>query len=57
MWGNDPQLDQAAVDAGEKPVESWINPRADELRKELGGMRPSWGYNGRLNGPADNFIR
>lgn len=57
MWGNDPQLDQAAVDRGEKPVESWINPDAETLRKELNGMRPSWGYNGRLNGPADNFIR
>ncbi|KAG8897397.1 hypothetical protein FRC01_011354, partial [Tulasnella sp. 417] len=56
MWGNDPQLDQAAVDAGEKPIESWINPEAEELRLGLGGMRPSWGYNGRLNGPADNFI-
>ncbi|KAG9000803.1 hypothetical protein FRB90_011740 [Tulasnella sp. 427] len=55
-WGNDPQLDQAAVDAGEKPVESWINPIAEDIRKQFGGRRPSWGYNGRLNGPADNFI-
>lgn len=56
MWGDDPDLDQAAFDAGQEPVESWINPRAEELRRELGGKRPSWGYNGRLNGPADNFI-
>ncbi|KAG8909046.1 hypothetical protein FRC01_007179, partial [Tulasnella sp. 417] len=56
MWGNDPDLDQAAFDAGQEPAESWINPRAEELRRELGGKRPSWGYNGRLNGPADNFI-
>lgn len=57
MWGNDPELNQAAVDAGKKPVEAWINPEAEKLRLELGGKRPSWGYNGRLNGPADNFIR
>jgi hypothetical protein len=56
QWGNDPNLNQAAVDAGKKPEESWINPRAEELRKQLGGKRPSWGYNGRLNGPADNFV-
>ncbi|KAG8966818.1 hypothetical protein FRC05_002381 [Tulasnella sp. 425] len=55
-WGNDPQLNQAAVDRGEKPVESWINPEAEKLRLDLGGKRPSWGYNGRLNGPADNFV-
>jgi hypothetical protein len=56
QWGNDPNLNQAAVDAGKKPEESWINPRAEELRKMLGGKRPSWGYNGRLNGPVDNFV-
>lgn len=55
-WGNDPQLTQAAVDKGQKPVQSWINPAAEKLRKTLDGARPSWGYNGRLNGPADNFI-
>ncbi|KAG8852600.1 hypothetical protein FRB96_008599 [Tulasnella sp. 330] len=56
QWGNDPQLDQTAYDGGKRPVESWINPDAEDLRKELGGKRPSWGYNGRLNGPADNFV-
>ncbi|KAG9014731.1 hypothetical protein FRB94_010578 [Tulasnella sp. JGI-2019a] len=56
QWGNDPELDQAAYDSGKRPVESWINPEAEKLRKALGGKRPSWGYNGRLNGPADNFI-
>ncbi|KAG8989460.1 hypothetical protein FRB94_014378 [Tulasnella sp. JGI-2019a] len=56
QWGNDPQLNQAAYDAGKRPVESWINPEAESLRKQLGGRRPFWGYNGRLNGPADNFI-
>ncbi|KAF8299951.1 hypothetical protein DL93DRAFT_2122330 [Clavulina sp. PMI_390] len=56
MWGSDPNLDQAAVDAGKKPEESWINLEAENLRLGLGGARPSWGYNGRLNGPADNFV-
>ena len=52
MWGNDPKLTQAAYDSGQKPVESWINPRADAIRKSLGGKRPTWGWNGRLNGPG-----
>ena len=72
MWGNDPQLNQTAFDKGEKVQESWINPRAEEIRLRLGGSRPSWGWNGRMNGPgileklfvepsteiflADNFI-
>jgi len=56
QWGNDPKLDQVAVDAGKKPKESWINPVAEDLRKKLNGKRPSWGYNGRLCGPADNFV-
>ncbi|KAL8797820.1 MAG: hypothetical protein Q9195_000172 [Heterodermia aff. obscurata] len=56
MWGNDPKLNQASHDAGDVPKESWINPRAEQIRKELGGLRPNWGWNGRLNGPADNFI-
>ncbi|KAF8299954.1 hypothetical protein DL93DRAFT_2122332 [Clavulina sp. PMI_390] len=56
MWGSDPELTQAAVNSGKKPEESWINPEAEKLRISLGGGRPSWGYNGRLNGPADNFV-
>ncbi|KAJ6569598.1 hypothetical protein B0H19DRAFT_700414 [Mycena capillaripes] len=56
QWGNDPKLDQAAFDAGQRPEESWINPEAEKLRKALNGKRPSWGYNGRLCGPADNFV-
>ncbi|KAJ7450310.1 hypothetical protein B0H11DRAFT_1612633, partial [Mycena galericulata] len=56
QWGNDPTMDQAAVDAGQKPKETWINPEAEKLRIALGGKRPSWGYNGRLCGPADNFV-
>jgi len=39
-----------------KPKESWINPEAEKLRVGLGGTRPYWGFDGRLNGPADNFI-
>ncbi|KAG8867030.1 hypothetical protein FRB98_004411, partial [Tulasnella sp. 332] len=56
QWGNDPILDQAAYDAGRRPVESWLNPQVEALRKRLGGRRLGWGFNGRLNGPADNFI-
>ena len=52
IWGNDPKLDQAAFEKGGTPCESWINPRAEELRKKLGGSRPSWGWNGRMNGPG-----
>ncbi|KAG8530262.1 uncharacterized protein KY384_004763 [Bacidia gigantensis] len=52
MWGNDPNLNQAMHDAGNTPKESWINPRAEQIRKDLGGRRPSWGWNGRMNGPA-----
>ena len=55
MWGNDPQLNQAAFEAGDKPKESWINPRAEEIRKKLGGRRPSWGWNGRMNGPGEQL--
>lgn len=57
MWGNDPQLDQAAYDQGKRPEESWLNPPAVKFLKDLGGERPFWGYNDRLNGPADNFVR
>ncbi|KAL3451160.1 hypothetical protein BJX65DRAFT_304562 [Aspergillus insuetus] len=56
MWGNDPLMNQTAFDQGSQPAESWINPEAEALRVSLGGLRPSWGWNGRLNGPADNFI-
>ena len=54
MWGNDPQLNQEAFDKGQKVQESWINPRAEEIRLRLGGSRPSWGWNGRMNGPGIN---
>ena len=52
MWGNDPELDQATFENGGTPCESWINPRAEEIRRKLGGSRPSWGWNGRMNGPG-----
>ncbi|KAG8724663.1 hypothetical protein FRC09_015807 [Ceratobasidium sp. 395] len=55
QWGNDSQLTQARFDAGEKAKESWMNPAGEDLRIHLGGSRPSWGWNGRLNGPVDNF--
>ncbi|KAF2757845.1 hypothetical protein EJ05DRAFT_368530 [Pseudovirgaria hyperparasitica] len=56
MWGNDPQLWPADAAKGAKPKESWLSKCADDLRKSMGGTRPSWGWNGRMNGPADNFI-
>ncbi|QRW01412.1 hypothetical protein RhiLY_00409 [Ceratobasidium sp. AG-Ba] len=55
QWGNDPRLTQERFESGEKAKESWMNPVGEELRQHLGGFRPSWGWNGRLNGPVDNF--
>ncbi|KAG8693645.1 hypothetical protein FRC08_008990 [Ceratobasidium sp. 394] len=55
QWGNDSRLTQERFDAGEKAKETWMNPVGEELRLHLGGFRPSWGWNGRLNGPVDNF--
>ena len=52
MWGNDPELTPKLANAGQKPKESWINPEAETLRKQLKGNRPSWGWNGRMNGPG-----
>jgi len=48
MWGNDPDLNQAAFDAGKRVTQSWINP---DLRTPQ-----HLGYLGRLNGPVDNPI-
>jgi len=56
QFGNDPELTQAAYEAGERPKESWVNPEAVELLKQLGGKRPFIGWNDRMNGPADGFI-
>lgn len=50
QWGNDPELTQEAFESGLKARELWINPVADHLRRSLGGHRPSWGWNGRMNG-------
>ncbi|KAF8601620.1 hypothetical protein BDV93DRAFT_399188, partial [Ceratobasidium sp. AG-I] len=55
QWGNDPSLTQDQFDGGATVRESWISPAGEELRSYLGGFRPSWGWNGRLNGPVDNF--
>ncbi|KAG8693644.1 hypothetical protein FRC08_008989 [Ceratobasidium sp. 394] len=56
QWGNDPQLTQKRYEMGETVKESWINPAAEELRVDLGGFRPFWGWNGRLNGAVDKFM-
>ncbi|KUJ20860.1 uncharacterized protein LY89DRAFT_640748 [Mollisia scopiformis] len=55
-WGNDPELTQEMAKAGIKPQEAWINLEVNSVRSSLGGTRPSWGWNGRLNGPVDNYI-
>jgi hypothetical protein len=55
MWGNDPNMNQEAFENGAKPEESWINPKAETIRLNLGGKRPSWGWNGRLNGPGEFY--
>ncbi|KAF4462444.1 hypothetical protein FALBO_10748 [Fusarium albosuccineum] len=55
MWGNDTELTPARAAEGAKPTQSWINRDANDIRKSLKGSRPSWGWLGRLNGPADNF--
>jgi len=56
MWGNDPELTQEKFEEGFTSRQQWINPAANELLRQLKGERPSWGWNGRLAGPADNFI-
>ena len=52
MWGNDPELTKEKYDQGERPKESWINPKAAET---LPKTRPYFGWLGRGNGPIDNF--
>jgi hypothetical protein len=52
QWGNDPQVTQAVYEA-EGPgalKESWVNPDANKLLRDLGGKRPFLGWNGRMNG-------
>ena len=58
-WGNDPSFNQQAYeDWKAKPdhdetqglQEVWIDKEADNIRKGLDGVRPFWGWNGRLNG-------
>jgi hypothetical protein len=48
QWGNDPK------EYGTNILESWVNP---DLRGVLYGWdeRPTLGFNGRANGPADNI--
>ncbi|KIJ23179.1 hypothetical protein M422DRAFT_56937 [Sphaerobolus stellatus SS14] len=56
MWGNDPEVNQVAYEAGERPKESWFNPEGSNLVESMHGSRPWWGWNERMNGPADGFI-
>ena len=52
MWGNDPELTKEKYDQGERPKETWINPKAAEM---LPKTRPYFGWLGRGNGPLDDF--
>ena len=52
MWGNDPDLTEENYNKGQRPIESWINPKAAEA---LPKTRPYFGWLGRGNGPIDNF--
>ncbi|KAF5605843.1 hypothetical protein FPANT_1092 [Fusarium pseudoanthophilum] len=59
QWGNDHWLTNKVYEetkAEAKPRECYISKKAEDIRKREGGTRPSWGWNGRMNGPADNFI-
>ncbi|MGX9574285.1 hypothetical protein [Mesorhizobium sp. f-mel] len=48
QWGNDPEIYDQAI------TQSWINP---DLHMKMYGwnQRPTLGFNGRANGPADNI--
>jgi hypothetical protein len=46
MWGNDPQLSDAAALAGAKPTQSIV--------LNTGGLDRAFGRSGRMNGPVDN---
>lgn len=52
MWGNDPGLTPEKYNKGERPKESWVNPKAVATLPE---SRPFFGWLGRANGPVDNF--
>ncbi|KAH7217186.1 hypothetical protein BKA60DRAFT_648296 [Fusarium oxysporum] len=62
QWGNDHWLTNKVYEETKaehhvaKPRECYINPKAEKIRIREGGTRPTWGWNGRMNGPADNFI-
>lgn len=50
QWGNDPQVYDRSVQ------QSWVNPALKGEGKLYGwSSRPTLGYNGRANGPADNI--
>jgi hypothetical protein len=48
QWGNDPHIYDTAI------TQSWINPNLRGVMYGW-GKRPSLGFNGRANGPADNI--
>ncbi|KAF4340262.1 hypothetical protein FBEOM_5773 [Fusarium beomiforme] len=59
QWGNDPWLTDEVYKETEgkaKPRECYISDEAETIRIQQGGKRPFWGWNGRMNGPADNYI-
>jgi hypothetical protein len=52
QWGNDPELTPTIYNDAVKNHLPAVNPYADKLRISLGGTRPYWGFDGRLNGPG-----
>ena len=52
MWGNDPDLTPDKYEKGDRPKESWVNPKAVAT---LPKTRPYFGWLGRGNGLVDNF--
>ena len=52
MWGDDPDLTEIKYNQGERPKESWVNPKASAT---LPKNRPYFGWLQRGNGPVDNF--
>ncbi len=61
MWGNDPALKQSDYNAGQRPMESWINVDAPIVKYRTNppaGATPPrvMGWAGRANGPVDNPV-
>ncbi len=61
QWGNDPTLTQTLFNAGQKPVESWVDAESPVVKYRSNppqGTNPPriLGWAGRGNGPVDNPV-